>query len=396
VTRLADLYIQIHLRGPGGVGLSGLFAQFNQLHQQLTMIQQNFTSISNVIANTYVTQINLAAQKTEEFNKQLKDLDKDHFKVLGPTPQQLGRLAGAASPAAMDTLMGSFQLLAAVVGTTLIPTVLNLALAVQRAAFWFDKLSPETKDLVGSLAVPLALTAGGAALGGRFGPIGAALGAAPGAFLTGQTLLDKLGIGEGFKDLDLEGVRAGMGAQEIMSDADVRRILGLPKDQQIKETTRRLGEVRKQELAAISEAEPSKDIFAIRQILQPASSLVSEFFTGNQAKVAGRARALAGKSFALQSLQDLLVEGKELPEKKNPFAELLKNFGMMGAMGQARFVGIEELGQEVQMAALSPNTLLQEIINVQLKNLAELQGIHTDLPLLSRNQIVKDVGGPGF
>jgi len=59
----------------------------------------------------------------------------------------------AASPDAMSTLAGSFKLLFAQVGTTLVEPTARLAYAVQEASRGFDGLSPAVKKLVGGLLV---------------------------------------------------------------------------------------------------------------------------------------------------------------------------------------------------------------------------------------------------
>lgn len=73
--------------------------------------------------------------------------------------------AEAASPDAFSTLSGSWKLLAASFGETLIPTVMTAAEALQDLAGWFQALSPETKSLVGSIGgVVIALSASAMAI----------------------------------------------------------------------------------------------------------------------------------------------------------------------------------------------------------------------------------------
>lgn len=81
-------------------------------------------------------------------------------------------IAGAASPDAMELLSGSFKLLAAQVGTTLIPSVVRLSYGLQSAASLFDRLPKSAKDTIGSIG-GVGLTAAGLLVGGRALGLGA-------------------------------------------------------------------------------------------------------------------------------------------------------------------------------------------------------------------------------
>jgi hypothetical protein len=57
-------------------------------------------------------------------------------------------LASAASPDAMNLLTGSFKLLAAALGITLLPIIIGVASGVQQLAAWFYNLDDSTKDTI--------------------------------------------------------------------------------------------------------------------------------------------------------------------------------------------------------------------------------------------------------
>jgi len=63
-----------------------------------------------------------------------------------------GSLLSAASPDAMGLIQGSFKLLAATIGRSLIPAAVWLAIKIQEVAQWFASVSPETKKLIGTIA----------------------------------------------------------------------------------------------------------------------------------------------------------------------------------------------------------------------------------------------------
>ena len=81
-------------------------------------------------------------------------------------------LVGAASPDAMELLSGSFKLLAAQVGTTLIPSVVRLSYGLQGAASLFDRLPKAAKDTIGAIG-GVGITAAGLLVGGRALGLGA-------------------------------------------------------------------------------------------------------------------------------------------------------------------------------------------------------------------------------
>lgn len=109
-----------------------------------------------------------------------------------------GVMGSAGAPDAMATLSGSFKLLAAEIGTTLLPSIIQMSRALQTAARWFKGQSESFKGGVGTAAtvgIGLAGTYAAAKATGLtsaaswlFAPAAAAAGAAGASALTGSTV----------------------------------------------------------------------------------------------------------------------------------------------------------------------------------------------------------------
>lgn len=76
-------------------------------------------------------------------------------------------LVSAASPDAINTLTGSFRLLAAEVGQSLIPAVVIVSAKVQQLAQWWRELDPNIKSTIASFAMWTAAGFGVVMVGGR-------------------------------------------------------------------------------------------------------------------------------------------------------------------------------------------------------------------------------------
>lgn len=75
-------------------------------------------------------------------------------KAVGPLAAMSGamdRMIGAASPDVWATLTGSFQMVAAVAGTILLPHIIQVIRWVQQFAFWLKRLDPAWKEVIADL-----------------------------------------------------------------------------------------------------------------------------------------------------------------------------------------------------------------------------------------------------
>ena len=92
-------------------------------------------------------------------------------KAIGPLSAMtsaIDRMTGAASPDVWATLTGSFQMVAAVAGTMVLPQVIQVIRWVQQLAFWLRALDPAWKEVIGNVIVAAGVLL---ALGVVLGPI---------------------------------------------------------------------------------------------------------------------------------------------------------------------------------------------------------------------------------
>lgn len=65
----------------------------------------------------------------------------------------IDRMVGAASPDVWSTLTGSLQLIAATIGTMLMPYIIGFIIGLQQLYHWLRGLSPETKSLIAKIVL---------------------------------------------------------------------------------------------------------------------------------------------------------------------------------------------------------------------------------------------------
>jgi hypothetical protein len=289
----------------------------------------------------------------------------------------LGTAAAASSPDAYATLSGSFKLLAAQVGRSLMPAMVKVSYAVQNTAHWFGQLSESTRSTVGNVAML------GVGIAGVMTVI-------PGMIRAFSTL----GIGTG---VGLAGAAAvGYGAYKaikIGEASDVMEAAGHEKPLTKGEINTILESDESAELANMSPEQRKEHIKKRRKDLTAAmneqqeiiddntpDSLIGGMFTDTEALK----EAAIKKSKIQKQLSELVpleykhvhgitdvqkVMGSPSYNSKEKEALFTAHNLMLDLQShsQPAYMGIDELYKKIQLEALAETPLQQEIRKIQIE-----------------------------
>lgn len=346
----------------------------------------------------------------------------------------------AASPDAMSTLSGSWKLLFAQLGTTLVEPSAYLSSKLQQLAHNFEGLNPTVKKVVSGFAVVGAgaalLAAGlratglGSAIGwawknapagaGRLGGIAAAGGAAIGAtHYAVNHIVAKAAETEGLMDEAWEARRSKAKTYDQLIQTPGYKKLALAWDEGLQKNTDRkvmveqadrtvAGQLERTEklqaeLHAMSGHVPDRDMYK-GGVAAIAAGVVRGFYNKNVSREAlvAKTAEYAEQSNVLQEMHQArtaLVTGNvgkfgAAPDKRQTSdrqnREAFQAYNMLldiQSRTQPAYNSVEDIYKKVQLEALGESPLQQEIRRIQLQQLDAL---------VKSSDYLKTLAGQGF
>jgi hypothetical protein len=365
-----------------------------------------------------------AGEGVKEFTKSLDKASKEIVRTGGFFAANSLR---AASPDAFATLTGSFKLLAAQLGTTLVPHAAKASVFIQGLANQFRQMDDGTKRLVGSTAAwglagaaVIAITPRLLAAASALGSIGKGAGGllAGGAKLAmshplaaGAAVVAATAIGGGMyldrranqykedeqkAEEEFQSGVAQRGRGEV--EAGLKREYGsLAKEDQRKNVASDLEAAKQQEQQALRSYKRHRGLDQDIDINHTTGGMdyLGKWATGlwNRTSKSGREEGkqrlqayeqARAKRVELEQYRDVLGGNFKDPEKlkgaRND-ALVAYNSALMDYQNrvQPAYYGVEDMGKKIQLDALSESPLQQEIRRIQLEQLEELQKIFQEL-----------------